>query len=83
MQLIKLIDEYDRKVNYEYEENGYYCLLFALQLPGICARYIFSQNEENTCGNNILNDVALYKKNGSPIDKNLYRKWFVKYKKNL
>lgn len=48
-------------------------LLFALQIPSICSRREFPCNDENIA-------LGLYKKNGTPQDKELYFCWIHKHK---
>ena len=69
MTLTDLIKEYRKKL--EINPNDTSCLLFALQIPSICARIEFPQTAENT--------GILYRANGTVMDKNMYKRWLQKH----
>lgn len=75
MNIIELISQYRNKL--KDNSNDYSCLLFALQLPSICSRIEFKQNDENT-GNS--GDGKFYKPNGRVFDANIYTAWIKAHK---
>lgn len=72
-----LVDMYSAKLALNMDMMEMYStLLFALQLPGICARYEFPPDPHNK-GKDTEFKKFLYKSNGTPLDKRLYIEWFV------
>lgn len=74
MKLTELINQYRNKLHNGDSSDKCSILLFALQLPSICGRINFPQTCQNT-GKNSNNPNCLYKRNGKPWDRNLYKYW--------
>lgn len=63
----------------ENEYSQFAALLFALQIPSICSRIELPKTTDNT-GENSKDHKILYRENGKPWDKNLYRAWLWLHK---
>lgn len=73
MDMLDLIKQYKKRL--ESNPNDFDCLFFALQIPSICSRIEFPKTPENT-GKGV---GKLYRQDGSPYDKNMYKKWLKKH----
>lgn len=85
MKALDLLNLYRKKLDSDALDDKYSALMFALQLPGICGRIEFEQTDENTDNNEKRNNgtdisLRLYKKNGMPLDGNIYQYWLRKHR---
>ena len=73
MKALKVLQEYQKKLESADIYDKYSALMFALQIPSICGRIEFRNTEENIV-------KELYGKNGHVRDKNMYAYWMQKHK---
>lgn len=73
MKALKVLQEYQKKLESADIYDKYSALMFALQIPSICGRIEFRNTEENIV-------KELYGKIGHVRDKNMYAYWMQKHK---
>ena len=77
MLLTDFVSECRDKLNVNANDPA--CLLFALQIPSICARIKFQRTEENTSQTTRNSCGKYYKPNGGVWDENIYKAWVREY----